>query len=147
MYLDTSVLVAYYYPEAISHDVEKLLRRHSSPIVSELAEVEFSSAIARKVRQHECNRPDASLILAQFQKHLDNHLFTKLSLDSRHFQLAKTWLNQLEWSLRSLDALHLAAADISQALMVTADIAMAKTAEAIGVQALLIGPQTRNSKS
>ncbi len=142
MYLDTSVLVAYYCPEAISADVESLLRRQSSPIVSELAEVEFSSAIAQKVRQHECDRSDASLILAQFHKHLDNCLFTKLCLDSRHFQLAKTWLGQLQWPLRSLDALHLAAAEISQVQFVTADKPLAKVAQAIGIRALLISSKT-----
>jgi len=144
LYLDTSILVAYYCPEALSAHVEMLLRRQSAPLVSELAKVEFSSAVALKVREEQLDHTDAFQILTEFQKHLDNYLFTKLPLDSRHFQLAKTWLNQLQWPLRSLDALHLAAAEISQTRLVTADKTLAKTAKAIGVPVLFVSSQTRS---
>lgn len=147
MYLDTSVLVAYYCPEPLSLQVEELLRRQTSPIVSELAEVEFNSAIAMKVRQQELPQAQAFQVIAEFQKHLGSRLFTRLSLDSRHFQLAKTWLSQLQWPLRSLDALHLAIVDMTQTRLVTADQTMAKTATSLGIQALLMTPNTKSQQS
>jgi len=146
VYLDTSVLVAYYCPEPLSIQVEELLRQQTNPIVSELTEVEFHSAIAMKVRQRELPQAQAFQVIAEFQKHLDSRLFTRLSLDSRHFQLAKTWLSQLQWPLRSLDALHLAIVDIAKAQLVTADQAMAKTATSLGLQVSLMTPNTKSQQ-
>ena len=50
-YIDTSVLVAYYCPEPISTKAEKAILKADLPTVSHLAEIEFASAIARKVRE------------------------------------------------------------------------------------------------
>ena len=147
MYLDTSVLVAYYCPEPPSLQIEDLLRRQANPIVSELTEIEFHSAIAMKVRQQELPHAQAFQVIAEFQKHLDSRLFTRLSLDSRHFQLAKTWLGQLQWPLRSLDALHLAIVDITQTPLVTADHIMAKTATSLGLQVVLMTPKSKQQQS
>ena len=147
MYFDTSVLVAYYCPEPMSAQVEALIRRQPHPLISELVEVEFSSAVALKVRQHGLSRTDGFKILAQFQQHLDQHLFTRLHLNSSHYQLAKTWLMQLQWSLRSLDALHLAVVELHQSILVTADLSMAKTANLIGLEVQLLSSQKKHSDS
>jgi hypothetical protein len=48
IYLDTSVIVAYYCPEALSLQVQDLLREHAKPALSLLTEVEFTSAVAKK---------------------------------------------------------------------------------------------------
>ncbi len=144
MYLDTSVLVAYYCPEPLSTKVEILLRRQLSPIVSELTEVELNSAVALKVREQGLRQAEAFQVLTQFQQYLDDDLYTKLSLESRHFQLAKTWLSQLQWPLRSLDALHLAAAGISHSPLATADKLLAKAAQALGVNVLLVAPGSKS---
>jgi predicted nucleic acid-binding protein len=47
MYIDTSLLVPYYCPEALSQVAERTLRSDSRPTVSDLIEVEFFSALAR----------------------------------------------------------------------------------------------------
>ncbi len=44
VYLDTSVLVAYYCPEALSRQVQNLMREEVKPALSSLTEVEFFSA-------------------------------------------------------------------------------------------------------
>jgi predicted nucleic acid-binding protein len=49
VYLDTSILVAYYYPEPISALVEKFVRALSRPRICMLTEVEFAFALAKKV--------------------------------------------------------------------------------------------------
>src|SRR6266404_5831728 len=60
MYIDTSVLVPYYCPEALSRAAERTLRGDPRPAVSDLVEVEFFSALARKVRVREMSAADAS---------------------------------------------------------------------------------------
>ncbi len=47
VYLDTSILAAYYYPEPLSQQAERRMRSSSEPAISELTELELSSAVAR----------------------------------------------------------------------------------------------------
>ena len=51
VYVDTSVLAAYYRPKPLSLAAERALRNLSSPMISDLTLVEFASAISRKVRE------------------------------------------------------------------------------------------------
>ncbi len=49
IYVDSSVIVAYYCPEALSSHVQSLLRAQmKKPALSFLTEVEFASAVSRK---------------------------------------------------------------------------------------------------
>jgi predicted nucleic acid-binding protein len=50
IYIDTSVLVPFYLPEALSDAVDELLRIEDKPALSQLVEVELFSAVARKLR-------------------------------------------------------------------------------------------------
>jgi len=50
MYIDTSLVVPYYCHEALSRAAERTLRGDARPALSDLVEVEFFSALARKVR-------------------------------------------------------------------------------------------------
>jgi uncharacterized protein len=72
VYLDTSILAAYYCPEPLSKQAERRIRSSSEPAISELTEVELSSAVARKVRERDLDRQDALKILAQFHAHLES---------------------------------------------------------------------------
>lgn len=74
-YIDTSVLVAYYYPEALSDSVQSFLREQVQPAVSTLTEVEFFSAIANKVRTGDLDRRDGNRILSKFLAHWDGSFF------------------------------------------------------------------------
>ena len=49
IYLDTSILVAYYCPEALSVEAERLVRARVRPSISDLTEVELVSAVVRAV--------------------------------------------------------------------------------------------------
>lgn len=138
VYLDTSVLVAYYCPETKSHKIEALLKTKTAPAITELTELEVYSALSRKIREGGLEREDAVRILAQFQAHVDGSWYTKLPLEPRHYRLAKEWMRQFHVPLRSLDALHLAVAASEQAPLITADVGMAKAAEALSVTTVLI---------
>jgi predicted nucleic acid-binding protein len=86
VYLDTSVLVAYYYPEPISPLVEKFVRTLSRPGICVLTEVEFASALSRKVRENTLTPEDASRIERLFQSHVEEGLFRRLMIDADHYQ-------------------------------------------------------------
>ena len=130
VYLDTSILAAYYCPEPLSQQVERRIRSSTEPAISELTEVELSSAVAR---ERELDRQDALRILAQFHAHLESGRYRRLNLSVSHYRMAKGWLNQMEWPLRTLDALHLAVAGTASATLMTADVQLANCAQGIGL--------------
>jgi predicted nucleic acid-binding protein len=138
VYLDTSILAAYYCPEPLSKQAERRIRSSSEPAISELTEVELSSAVARKVRERDLDRQDALKILAQFHAHLESGRYLRLNLSVGHYRTAKSWLNQMEWPLHTLDALHLAVAGAASATLVTADVQLANCAKGIGLSFQLL---------
>lgn len=138
IYLDTSVLVAYYCPEPLSDRAEKIVREQAQPAVSQLSEVEFASAVARKRRGRLMSAEDAGRVLAQFAGHLETGFYTRLVLDSHHFLIARDWIAGFTTPLRTLDALHLAVAVTSSLQLVTADQELADSARLLGTPFLLI---------
>jgi hypothetical protein len=85
IYVDTSVLAAYYCPEPLSGQAQRALAQEYERAISSLVELEFVSAIAGKVRAHEMRRGDAHRILAAFQSHLEQGIYTRLAVDGAHF--------------------------------------------------------------
>lgn len=145
LYVDTSVLAAYYCPEAISEQAEELLRTHPRRAVSVLVEVELFSAVARKVRMGELNAADARRILGLFVSHLDQGLYARLSPKPEHWVLARAWIGRLDLPLRTLDALHLALAHCHGLRLVTADAALLRCAVALGAEALWVTSGARET--
>jgi uncharacterized protein len=139
VYVDTSVLAAYYCPEPLSLVAERALRKHSSPTISELTLVEFASTLSRKVREKTLSHESAARVMAQFEAHVEDGYYEVLSLKARDYRLAKSWLGQLDGTLRTLDALHLAVAEGAGAMIVTADRRLAAEARRLGVSAKLLG--------
>ncbi len=85
VYIDTSVLVAYYCPEPLSKKVEAFITAYAQPAMSALTEIEMFSAISRKVREKLMDHRDADRVTAKFISHLDNRYFTYLPVESHHF--------------------------------------------------------------
>lgn len=132
------MVVAYYTPEAMSEDAERVLRLFAPPAISDLVEVELFSALARKVRQRELSGEDAERIRTHFLAHLAGGFFDRLPLGREHYQLARHWLAAPEPPLRSLDALHLAVTAVAGRTLATADRGLAAAAKALGLSALLV---------
>jgi len=137
-YLDTSVIAAYYCPEPLSDRVESFLTAHGRPAISNLTELEMFSAISRKVREGSLKKKDATRVLAAFLTHLNNRFYAMVSIDDRHYRLARDWIGLLNNSLRSLDALHLAVASIEGRSIVTSDHGLARSAGSLGVNVILL---------
>ncbi|MBU4427521.1 MAG: type II toxin-antitoxin system VapC family toxin [Desulfobacterales bacterium] len=138
IYLDTSVIVAYYCPEALSLQVQDLLREQAKPALSFLTEVEFTSAVAKKVRLNELGSVDANRILAKFTSHVDAGLFRIIPVENHHYQLARGWIGLLTTPLRTLDALHLAIASSEELQLVTSDKSFFQAARMLDLDARLI---------
>lgn len=90
IYVDTSALVPYYCPEPLSEKVQRVLSGHDAPAISDLVEVEFFSALAKKVRVRQMRRQEARDIQAVFLGHLAEGLYIRLPLERRHFAVART---------------------------------------------------------
>ncbi|HCU23807.1 MAG TPA: VapC toxin family PIN domain ribonuclease, partial [Deltaproteobacteria bacterium] len=86
----------------------------------------------------ELTREDSNRILVLFQAHLEARVFKIVSLERRHYQLAREWMSQMKIPLRSLDALHLSVAALGNFELLTSDKALGKAAKFFGVKAILI---------
>ena len=137
-YLDTSVLVAYYCPEALSEAAEKMILDDRQPAVSALTEVELVSALARKVRERELSRENANHVLTEFQSHLNQFLFKRILIERDHYSVAFNWLAQFAVPLRTLDALHVAIAAQNNLELITADQRLLQSARKLGVHTRLL---------
>lgn len=133
VYIDTSVLAAYYSPEPLSEKAESVIQQCDHPAISLLVEVEFYSAIARKTREGTLLSSDADRILAQLRQHVDGGYYDCLPLESSHYTLARNFISRGNVALRTLDALHLAICFSANVSFLTADIQLAKAATVLGI--------------
>ncbi|VAX35613.1 hypothetical protein MNBD_UNCLBAC01-1923 [hydrothermal vent metagenome] len=138
VYIDTSVLVAYYCPESLSKKAEQIMKKNPQPAISALTEVELFSAISRKVQEGTLERTDGDRIIAKFFDHMDGGIYEKFFIKTHHYRLARDWIGQFKLPLRSLDAIHLAVASLEDCKFVTADKNLTKSAKALGVDVLFL---------
>jgi predicted nucleic acid-binding protein len=138
IYVDTSVLVAYYCPERLSDKVETFLMKHPKPTISALTEVEFFSAVSGKVRKKEMDLKDAGRVTARFLAHLDSDYYTYVPVEAHDYRLARDWIGMFRMELRTLDALHLAVASSAGLTLVTSDQGLYKAASGLAQDAILL---------
>ena len=138
VYIDTSVLAAYYCPESLSDQGEAILLNTEEPAISHLAEVEFRSALARKIREQILTTGDGNRVYAVFQTHIRQNSYTHLRIEPRHYSIARDWISQFRTPLRTLDALHLAIASENSISVLTADNGLASAAALLSIEATLV---------
>lgn len=112
IYVDTSALVKYYYPEEGSEAVESRLLGASRVFLSQLSLVEMASALAKKLRARELRLGERARIWTAFLADLKAPQVELVPIRSGHLDHAVELLNEYgkTFNLRSLDALHLAVA-------------------------------------
>jgi len=137
-YIDTSVLAAYYCPEKLSDAVQEALGNVKEPTISPLVEVEMYSAVAAKVRAKQLEQAAARRIVSLFQKHLAEGTYALVPIETSEYNLARDWIVEFASPLRALDALHLAAAFANDLTLLTADRALARSADRFGLRCELI---------
>lgn len=137
-YLDTSVLAAYYCPEQISTAVGRVLADISRPTISSLVEIEMYSAVSLKVRNRELNIASAGVIISRFHRDVADSRYEFVDIGPREFNLARSWLGRFSSSLRTLDALHLAATFSNDLELITTDKFLMAAAQNFSVPCRLI---------
>ncbi len=138
VYVDTSVIVAYYCPEPLSETAEAFLTAHSRPAISSLTELELFSAVARKIREGRLSRKNAGQIISKFLSHVNGYFYLSLPVESHHYRLAREWIGLFTCKLKPLDALHLAIASSEGRTFVTADLDLFESARALSVEAIFL---------
>ena len=133
-YIDTSVLVAYYVPEAVSRKVQRLYAGLDTAAISTLTEVELYSALSRRVRMKELTRDDARKVVSRFEEHRTARLYRVVTLGEREYALARAWLCSFDTTLRTIDSLHVAVAYAGDYCLVTADRNLARSARRLSVK-------------
>ncbi len=138
IYLDTSMVAPLYWAEALSDTVEELVLSETEIGLSQLVEVELVSALSRRVRMREISSDDATAIVESFQSDIERGFYTRIALETIHYQLAREWISRFATPLSTLDALHLAIASHNNIRLVTADAALGANAQFLGIDILLL---------
>ena len=146
IYCDTSVIVAYYVPEIHSAQAEQVLDGHPQRVISSLVLTEVSSAFRRKVHDKTLTKVDAQAAWDDFKQDVATGIFRLTELERRHYDHAAAYMWQTKDRLRTLDAVHLAVADLDGCTMATADDLMAKVGKDLGIKVRWAGSlkQTAN---
>jgi predicted nucleic acid-binding protein len=137
IYLDTSVLVSAFLPEATSARVHAWLREHGEEalVISDWTRTEFASALALKVRRQELNNTQAAQVQALFIESADAS-FVQLEISRTDFRLAAQLCAQADSGLRAGDALHLAVTLQHGAQLLTLDKTLHAAAEQAGASVI-----------
>ena len=137
-YLDTSILGSFYCPEALSAVVDRTITGRRDLVISPLVELELCSLLSLKVRTHELSRAEATATLGQYRIHVADGQYQFVEIGHREHELARDWLSGFALALRTLDALHLAAAFANAQELFTTDKGLAASAKELGVPCRLL---------
>lgn len=138
IFVDASVVIAFYLEEIYSERVERLFRNHAGLHLSELVELEVFSAFSRLVRVRSLDIEDAHRVASAFNAHVNAGFYGRVHLETAHYRWARDAIARFDLPLKSPDALHLAAAQRDGLRLLTADRQLARNASALGVVAELI---------
>ena len=131
---DTGFVLPFYRTEGNSAAVDAIFMENPGHIgLSPLVRVEAASAIARWNRTGEITESQARRIDSALQADIAADRYRHVPLPGDVFEQALHWLSLRETSLRTLDALHMAAAAQQQACLLTADQKLAEAALALEV--------------
>lgn len=133
IYVDTSVLVAAFTNEPRAGVARQWLEHNQDVVtISDWVITEFSSAIARKVRERTLSRDDADVIIERW--HIFITAALRIPVTSGHFDTAARMCGRSDTALRAGDALHLAIAVAAECEMATFDFGLAAAARRTGVE-------------
>jgi len=139
LYLDTSVLVAALTREPESERVQDWLAQQPADglVISAWVETEFSSALSLKLRTGHLEVAERARAMSRFAA-LGAESLTWVEIAPEHFRAAARYADRHELGLRAPDALHLAVAVGSGAVLCALDRRLTSAALALGVSAQLI---------
>jgi len=140
VYIDSSALAKLYVPEPESDTLEAFLKGRQDLMISELAITEVLSAVARRRREGMITAHQALDIRDAVLADADSGSFHRLDMSPVVHREAERLLFHIESvALRTLDALHVAAALLALAThVVTYDARMRAAALHAGLKTLVL---------
>lgn len=133
VYLDTSLLVAFFATDAHSDRAARLIGASDGLILSDFAAAEFSSALAGLHRMGRLEATHARSAFADFDA-WTNQTCRRLETAPQDMMFAEGLMRRLDLSLRTPDALHIAMAHRLGVALATFDVRMAADARRLGVE-------------
>lgn len=137
LFVDTSALVKFYYPETGSDRVESLLLEAECVYLSQLAAVEMASALSKKVRMGDLSKQRERVLWKAFLDDLDTDKIALVSLEDQHYIRAADLIREFggRYGIKTLDALQLALAhSLRHSLFLSADKNLARIASRMGIR-------------
>lgn len=112
LFVDTSALVKFYYPEPDSDRIEQILLDAKGIYITSLSVVEMASALSKKVRAGELRREQESNLWNTFLDDLQTGQMELITLDDRHYMKASDLIRKFgsRHGIKTLDSLQLSAA-------------------------------------
>lgn len=133
VYLDASVLIALFVPDALNKRAgDRILAQSSALVVSDYAVLEFSSAIMRMTRAKMLNLKDAREALAEFDA-WTRATCERAETNSADVVEAGALVRRENIALRSSDAVNVAIARRLGAALLTFDKRLASNARRLGL--------------
>ncbi len=136
LFVDTSALVKYYYPEDDSQNIEHMLLIAKRLYLCELSLVEFASALMKKMRMNQLNEQERQLIWEAFLSDMQAENVELIDLSQGDFRAAADLILKYgkDRNLRTLDSLQLAAAlKVSDSDFLASDRELLAVANEIGL--------------
>lgn len=150
LYLDTSLLVSLYCPDANSLAAVELLRKADAPLlITNLCEIEATNALGLRLFRKEITPAQAELSRKNFELDLHGGVYQYRTIPEAAYSRARTL--SLEWTprlgTRTADLLHLAAALVLRATaFYSFDAQQLRTAEAVGLATPALPAAKRSRK-
>jgi predicted nucleic acid-binding protein len=136
IYLDASILIALLTNDAHQlRATETLGKLRPVPVVSDLASLEFASAIARRFRTRELSDNEARAFLGFHDAWVEKDA-EQVSSSASDIVMAKDFISRLDLNLRTADAIHIASCRRLDLPLWTFDVRMADCARKLGLDVL-----------
>jgi hypothetical protein len=137
-YLDASFLIAMFANDAFTPSARQFLRSEKPVLlVSDFVSAEFVSAVSKRVRVGQFGMSDARLTLSNFDAWMPRGA-QHVNMTSADIKVAEAYLRRLDLTLRTPDAIHIAMAQRTGAMLLTFDKKMAACACVLGMP---VGPE------
>ncbi len=133
LYLDSSVLVAAFSPEAFTNRALDILASSTEVVISELTVTETRISLIRKRKRGVLTGNELAAALAGLSTAIANALLRVEPLPVAAFRKAEDIAGRVPGPVRAMDALHVGMASILSAELATFDTDQATAAKAEGI--------------